>query len=319
MAIVKVQRVILVEERPNPSSDFFVLPLLKQQQCQVQRLSFTQLPAAHELAGCCLIFVRYIPPQWRQWITQHHSTLAQLVLFIDDDILDPASSAGMPWRYRLKLWRLSYRAVPWLRRLQGELWVANQYLAQKYQQWQPQQLCAIPCLPLLAKPPVTLFYHGSSSHQAEARWLLPVVKAALQRMPELNFEIIADKKIAALYRGMARVQVLYPMSWPSYQALLQRQRYHIGLAPLLPLPFNLARSVTKFFDITAAGAVGIYADSAIYQAVRDKQSGIVLPMDPQRWLDEIVSLAADSNKQQQLLQQAQQQLASWQFGDDCAR
>ena len=314
MAIVTSGRAIVVEERPNPSSDFFILPLLHREQVEVCRLTFNQLPSAAQLQGSSVIFIRYIPPQWQAWLRQHRDKLAQVALFIDDDILDLSSAKGMPWRYRLKLWRLSYRAVPWLQQMQGELWVANPYLAQKYQHWQPKQIVAVPCMAAGATAPVTLFYHGSSSHQAEAKWLLPIVKTALAKYQWLNFEIIADKKIAALYRPLDRTQVLYPMSWPSYQALLQRQRYSIGLAPLLPLPFNQARSVTKFFDITAAGAVGIYADSAIYQAVRHQQTGVVLPMQPELWLAEILRLAADGECRQRMLQQAQYQLSVWPNG-----
>ncbi|MDP5190181.1 hypothetical protein [Rheinheimera baltica] len=310
MAALSTQDVIVIEERPNPSSDFFVLPYLTLHSANVQRYTFAQLAEPEALVGKTLIFVRYIPAPWRQLIDTVADKIGQIVLFIDDDVLDPAASVGMPWRYRLKLWRLSYRAVPWLKHHAAQLWVANSYLAQKYHHWQPHTLQAMP-LALAPQVPVTLFYHGSSSHQAEARWLFPIVADALKAVPALNFEIIADKKIARLYRGLQKTHVLQPMSWPSYQALLQRQRYDIGLAPLLPLPFNQARSVTKFFDITQAGAVGIYAESPIYQAVQQDKSGIRLPMQPQLWRDTIVSLANDNQRRLQLLDTAKQQVRQW--------
>ena len=307
-------QVILVEERPNPSSDFFVLPCLQRLGATVQRCRFNQLPAAATLTGKTIIFVRYVPKCWRE-LVQQATGVAQVILFVDDDVLDPSASVGMPWRYRLKLWRWCYQAQGWLRAQRATLWVANDYLAHKYQQWQPD---IIPAMPLQASQhaPVTLFYHGSSSHQAEARWLFPVVAEALKQVPQLNFEIIADKKIARLYRSLERCHVLHPMPWPGYQALLARQRYDIGLAPLLPLPFNQARSVTKFFDITQAGAVGIYADSPIYQAVAQCDSGICLPMQDGQWLDAIVALANDSTRRKALLHKARTSLAKWPVGVD---
>ena len=314
MAVITSSQVILVEERANPSSDFFVLPCLQRLGASVQRCRFNQLPDAATLTGKTIIFVRYVPKPWRE-LVQQATGVAQVILFVDDDVLDPSASVGMPWRYRLKLWRWCYLAQGWLKAQRATLWVANDYLAQKYQQWQPDIIPAMPLHPAQSAP-VTLFYHGSSSHQAEARWLFPVVAEALKRLPQLNFEIIADKKIARLYRSLDRTHVLQPMSWPSYQALLARQRYDIGLAPLLPLPFNQARSVTKFFDITGAGAVGIYADSPIYQAVAACGSGICLPMQDEQWLEAIVALASDSAKRQTLLQKAHSALASWPAGAD---
>lgn len=314
MAAIASSQVLLVEERANPSSDFFVLPCLQRLGATVQRYRFDQLPDATMLTGKTILFVRYVPKPWRELVLQAKG-VAQVILFVDDDVLDPSASIGMPWRYRLKLWRWCYLAQNWLKAQRATLWVANDYLAQKYQQWLPD---IIPAMPLYQaqRAPVTLFYHGSSSHQAEARWLFPVVAEALKRLPQLNFEIIADKKIARLYRSLDRTHVLQPMSWPSYQALLARQRYDIGLAPLLPLPFNQARSVTKFFDITQAGAVGIYADSPIYQAVAASDSGICLPMQDEQWLDAIVALANDSARRKVLLQKAHCSLANWSAGAD---
>ena len=317
MATITSSQVILVEERPNPSSDFFVLPCLARLGATVQRCRFNQLPDAAALTGKTIIFVRYVPKCWRE-LVQQAKGVAQVILFVDDDVLDPSASVGMPWRYRLKLWRWCYQAQGWLKAQRATLWVANAYLAQKYQHWQPDIIAAMP-LNLAQSAPVTLFYHGSSSHQAEARWLFPVVAEALKQVPQLTFEIIADKKIARLYRSLDRCHVLHPMSWPGYQALLARQRYDIGLAPLLPLPFNQARSVTKFFDITQAGAVGIFADSPIYQAVAASGSGICLPMQAQQWLDAIVMLANDSARRKALLHQAHISLANWSAGaeDGC--
>ncbi len=310
MAALMTSQVIVVEERPNPSSDFFVLPYLQHNGASVCRLSFTDTVEPDRLAGVSLIFVRYVPLAWRRLVDNAGGRIAQVVLFIDDDVLDPAASTGMPWRYRLKLWRLSYQAIGWLKRHNAALWVANSYLAQKYRYWQPLTLCAMP-LAMEQEAAVTLFYHGSSSHQAEARWLLPVITDALKRVPALSFEIIADKKMARLYRGVHKTHVLNPMSWPSYQTLLHRQRYDIGLAPLLPLPFNQARSVTKFFDITCAGAAGIYADSPIYAAVVQHKTGIRLPMQPELWSDTIVALATNKAQRQQLYTAAKQQIAAW--------
>src|SRR5690606_26263349 len=147
------------------------------------------------------------------------------------------------------------------------------------------------------------FYHGSASHRAEFEWLLPVVEQALARCPQLAFEVIGDRRTRAQFARIPRVQVLYPMAWPAYQALLQRPGRTIGLAPLLDVPFNAARSPTKFFDITQAGAVGLYAQGPIYQPVVEHGvNGLLLPMNrPEAWVDAIEQLVADEPRRLRML------------------
>ena len=90
------------------------------------------------------------------------------------------------------------------------------------------------------------------------------------------------------------------MSWPAYKTFIQRPGRTIGLAPLLDTPFNAARAPTKFFDITAAGAVGIYADSPVYRRlVEHGKNGLLLPMDsPGGWVEAVLEhdLANDEAK-----------------------
>ena len=58
--------------------------------------------------------------------------------------------------------------------------------------------------------------------------------------------------------------------------------------------FNQARSYTKFFDITQAGAAGIYARSAIFaEVIEDGHNGLLVEMDPQQWIEAIQALVAD--------------------------
>jgi hypothetical protein len=76
----------------------------------------------------------------------------------------------------------------------------------------------------------------------------------------------------------------------------------VGLAPLLPSAFNQARSATKFFDITQAGAVGIYADHPVYRSmVKNEENGLLLPMDQEVWAEAVLRLGCDDMQRQQLL------------------
>lgn len=298
------QDVFLVEEQPNPSTDYFVLPACAAAGARVHRFCFGELPAPDALRGAMVVFVRYLPPAWMQLVERLRSELAGVVLFMDDDLLDPRAAVGMPWRYRLKLYRLAARHTGWLRQQQVALWVSSNWLASKYHAWAPRLVLPEP---MAARDDCRrVFYHGTASHGAEIRWLRPVVEQVLRADQRIVFEIVGGAHVHRLYRGLARVTVVQPMKWQAYQAFMDLRGRHIGLAPLLDLPFNRARSRTKFFDITRCGAVGIYsADGECAEVVRHGANGLLLPLQPQAWVDAILALAGDEPRRLGMLRAAQ--------------
>jgi len=296
----------LVEERPNPTTDYYLLPALTAARYRVVRHGFDQLPRPADLQGAVVIFVRYLPAAWRRLVSRNRHHIERLVLFMDDDLLDPGASAGLPWRYRWKLRRLVTRHRRWLRRQRAELWVSTPALAHKYRAWHPRLL---PPAPIDATEiTCRVFYHGSAAHRAEIAWLRPVIAEALAANPGLGFEIIGDRHTARLYRDLPRTQVVHPLSWPNYQAFLSLPGRHIGLAPELPSPFNRGRSYTKFFDITRCGAVGLYAEDS-FGAELLQGAGLILPMKPHLWTEAILELAADPKRRAQLYARALDKVA----------
>lgn len=299
--------VFLVQEQANPSTDYFVAPACEGGGRRVHRCRFDEVPAAASLEGAVVVFVRYVPGPWRRLVTAQRERLAGLVYFMDDDVLDPAASAGMPWRYRYKLYTLAARHAGWLRQQGATLWVSTPWLAQKYGAWAPSQLEPRPTRPMAEV--CRVFYHGSASHDAEIRWLRPIMEQVLQRNERLVFEIVGGPDVYRLYRGLPRVTVVHPMKWPAYQAFMDMPGRHIGLAPLLDVPFNHGRSCTKFFDITRCGAAGLYAaDGVCAGFVRHGEDGLMLPMEAQAWIEAIVQLAQDEPRRRQLLQAARTRL-----------
>lgn len=295
--------IFVVEEQSNPSTDFFVLPAVSRAGCVVVRCRFDELPAPEELHGATVVFVRYVPAAWMRLVESARLSLRALIFFMDDDVLDVGASAGMPLRYRYKLWRLSARRREWLRSQGAQLWVSTPHLLHKYSSWKPGLVQPVP----LAHPDAVcrVFYHGSASHDAEIRWLRPVMEEVLRRDERITFELIGGRDVYRLYRGLPRVNVVHPMKWPAYQSFIATPGRHIGLAPLLNLPFNQARSYTKFFDITRCGAVGIYSPDGAYDAVvSDGVEGLIVPLRQEDWVAAILRLARDEPFRQGLLRNA---------------
>lgn len=294
---------LLVEQSENPSSDYFVKSVLT---CERQRVfglnSSTDAITAEP--GCSVVFVRYMTPQWISWVERNRASMGRLVFFMDDDLFDLSAHKGLPLRYRWKLYRLATRHKTWLRRMDAELWVSTQWLADKYADWAPRVL--EPQSPYTAcVPQKTFFYHGSASHMQEIRWLLPVVEEVLERDPSYSFELIGNLEIRKLFSHLPRVHVLQPMSWTAYKALVSRPGRTVGLAPLLSGSFNQARSATKFYDITQAGAIGIYADHPVYRSVVEHgQNGFLLPMEQEAWAEAILDLGNNLSRRESMLNKA---------------
>jgi hypothetical protein len=288
----------IIEERENPSSDYFILPLFNARGDRVVRCRLDQLPGANELEGVHLVVVRYLTPPWRRLIAAVRPRLASLSYFMDDDLFDLAALQGLPWRYRYKVWRLAWRQQGWLRQQQAGLWVSTPWLAERYAAWQPRQ---IDPAPLEGVTTVRLFYHGSASHQAELRWLRGWLGELLLAEEGLSLEIIADNATAARWRSLPRTTLVRPMAWGAYQHFLAQPGRAIGLAPLLAGRFNRARSCTKFYDIGRAGAVGLYSrQSLCCRCVHDGVDGLLLENNPAEWQAAVVALLRDTARRQQL-------------------
>ena len=303
-----MQTAIVIEECANPSSDFFVIPACQRSGWTIRRHTFDQLPAPDTLTDSTIILVRYVPPAWANLIARERNKLSDLIYFMDDDILDLQASAGLPWRYRFKLARLGAWRTKWLRQQNARLWVSNPYLAKKYQAWQPQLIPPVPSNP--QQEQCRVFYHGSASHSAEINWLRPIIEEVLHRNRHLSFEIVGGQEVYRLYRDMPRVTVIHPMKWPAYQAFLAMPGRHIGLVPQLDLPFNRARSHTKFFDITRSGAVGVYSPgTACSEVVSHGKDGMIVAHEPEAWVEAILYLASNPLLRQTLLHNAEEKLS----------
>lgn len=302
---MKIQKYILIEEKANPSTDFYIQPYLQSNNIEFLRFRLSDKPPS--LTGndkVSVIFVRYINNDWKNWIEHNLRSIESIFFFMDDDMLDLSAHKQLPLRYRHKLFNATYRHRKWLKK-HASLWVSTQYLAEKYSELNPVLLSPVSPYRNMGRP-VTVFYHGSASHIEEYRWLYPVLEEVVNKNTNICIELIADKKIRKLYSGLANVNLLHPMNWQSYQLLISRGGRDIGLAPLLDTPFNKARSSTRFYDITACGASGIFADHPAYNSVvKHEENGLLLPMDPDKWVHAILNLSENAATRQNLYECAQ--------------
>lgn len=303
-------KLVILHKSDNPSTDFFIRSRFSETEFAIRVFDFSDTLTAEELDGALVVIVRYVSLGWRRLIQAHRDQIKCLVYFMDDDLWDSSASANLRWRYQMKLYFYARVHRSWLLRMGAEIKVSMPYLADKYavflaEIWSPQSIYNSYLDTWVLPPNPVVFYHGTSSHFDDVRWLLPVFKAVFARYPNVRFEVIGDQRVVALFRDLRCVSVVPQMNWAAYKRFIQQRRRTIGLAPLLDTPFNRARAPTKFFDTTAAGAVGVYADSPVYRGVVvDNKNGRLVEMDHQAWVEAISDLLSQPEKTAQLYQAA---------------
>ena len=293
------------------SADYILSPKLYELGLILQTDKATGLLQGVSLASTkpeLFVICRYINARQLHQLRERKRQGCKLVYFMDDDLLDPSAWVGLPWRYRWKLFRWAYVYKRQLLALTDEVWVSTPYLQSKYAHLRPHLVTAQPT-PQTSQgqhdSAVLVCYHGTASHQADFKWLLPVMQEVLQRNPEVHFELFADKQIASLFRQLPRTAVLHPMSWPQYLAYTQSRSADIGLAPLSPTLFNAARGAVKCMDYTRMNAVGIYTNVPPYRDhVRHGSNGLLLPHNHAVWVQAISDLAHNKAQRLQMLAEA---------------
>lgn len=258
--------------------------------------------ARSEIPCSMVIIARYLPRQWIPSLQTFRDAGGKIVYFMDDDLMDPNATEGLPAAYRRKIDLGATRQRRVIESLCEEFWVASPYLAEKYSIWSPHLLTSAPTATTLEQhDPVTICYHGSASHGVEIRWLAKLMQHVQSPAGPTTFEIFGDHEVNKLFRGMSRTSVMHPMDWRNYLAFTSSIKRDIGLAPLLPGSFNAGRAPSKFFDFARMGAVGIYTDVAPYRGfVEHGVDGLLLPNEPDAWIATIRELAANPARRQRL-------------------
>lgn len=121
--------------------------------------------------------------------------------------------------------------------------------------------------------------------------LAPVIAAALERHPELRFELFGSMALPPeLERFADRVQAAPPIGdYDAFVSRFRELRWDIGLCPLLQTPFNVVKADTKWVDYTSIGAAVIASRDTAYDAACADGCGILVDT-PEDWAAAIDTL-----------------------------
>lgn len=240
-------------------------------------------------AGAFVVIVRYASRAWLDYLRRQEG-LSGVAFLADDDLAGAWRCRDVPRLYGV---RTSWRFVSTRRQL-GELcdrvWVSTRVLADRY-----------PRVPTTVVPPLAFEcasavapagcrrwgYHGTWIHGREIRWLVPIVAAVHEALPDAEFELFGDRRVVRMFHDIPRVRVLRKRYWPEYLAYARSASLAVSLAPLLPGRFNAARAHTKLFDIIRCGAVGLFSSRPPYSTALADSGAVLLDDDPSVWIAQV--------------------------------
>ena len=292
----KTERVLVLTPGRIPTTDIYLKTRLDElPSSNVVWIDTKEKPQPSDACitdGSYCIIVRSAPHAWLKGLQRQSEMLSGVVYLMDDDIPEALFAEDLPHIYALRTGLRYAASRELLSSVCSEIWVSTVYLRDKYYpistQVIPPRYYELACE---RKPPRKVwFYHGSAAHRKEHEWLTPIVHAVQQAEGNAEFEVIGNQRIARYYDGIPRVHVLRPMCWEDYVRHTSSVRYAVGVTPLLPSSFNLARSESKMFDIRRCQAVGLYTDVEPYRScVIHGVTGWLLPNEPQLWIERIVT------------------------------
>ncbi len=290
--------IFIIEEKRNPSTDYYIIPLLKHLGYYERSFFINSPPKEIKHANLILIFVRYITRDWVNFVEKNRNKIKKIIYFFDDDLFDMKAWKGLPLRYIKKLFLKAYRWKKWLINIKSEFFVSTEYLAKKYAYLDPSILPPYPIFePVVSEEKantLSLFYFGTDSHLQEKLWLYDIIEEIMNYNREIVFEIIGGSKVYRRFKNLKNVIVLHPIAWDAYKNFLLTKKRHIALVPFLNGGFRSAKSYIKFFEIVACGAVGIYSKNSPYEEIiKDRKNGILVPNEKAHWIEAIKILIDD--------------------------
>lgn len=252
--------------------------------------------------GRRLVIVRYLTAdelsnvRCRPW---------ERVYYVIDDMLPVAGAAAeLPADYRARLARFATGALLDILALEPTVVAPRDEILDLFPRHATERLDPMALFlardgdhykpKICAANPFRIAFLGTRSHAAGMAFLAPVLDAVAAARRDIRVVLFFGRHLPKPLRGRAQIDNRRPLPWRRYKAVLQHERFHVVLAPLPDTPFNRGRSLTKFFDVAAVGATGVFSARAPFtDAVTDGVHGLLLPDDPVAWRESILRLASD--------------------------
>ncbi len=241
----------------------------------------------------------------RHWSEPTRSLLAgapelQVIYFIDDDLWSLDGEQGLKAGYLGRLKRLAEAFEKELRPRTTKVVSPSPRILAHFPELESHILA--PALIHALAPldhhdegqgPVRMVFCGTASHLADLAFLSEGLAELLKAHEGLHLTTFLGGQVPEVLK---RAQCTHhePQSWDEYRGTIAAGRFHIGLAPLTPTAFNLARSGSRLLDHAAVGAAGLYSPvGAFAELIEDGVDGRLIEGGPEAWTAAISALVED--------------------------
>ena len=304
-----ISQVYIFEQGENPSSDYYIVPAFSHSRHTINRVDIRENTLTEICEGSTVCVVRYMTKGTLDLLRRNITKISKLIYFMDDGLWDMKSLLSLPPLYALRIFKKAYLFRSAILKLEAEVWVSTDYLGKKYGKYNPRVVYPYPIglenVRMSKSDLKVVFYHGTSSHKEEFRWLRVFLKLASEKHSDVLFEVALDNKKAKLFNGITNLVPVRSMGWKAFYRFSSLRYRSVGLVPLFNTEFNRGRSWVKFYDITRGGAVGIYSEHVPYaNMIKKFDAGLVLPMDKKLWLDALEELLSREDKRMELFEGA---------------
>lgn len=155
--------------------------------------------------------------------------------------------------------------------------------------------------------PVRILYMGTASHRPDlnsiSKPLFQITESLGEAIEFYFYGIEPPSGLEELTKVTYQpVQTFNYEIFASYMGQIQAD---IAIAPLCDNMFNRSKSAIKFFEYTAMGIPGVFADISPYSTVINDGYNGLLARTPEQWYEKVRLLIDNSNLRQQIIQNAQ--------------
>ncbi len=179
------------------------------------------------------------------------------------------------------------------------------------------------------KSKIVIGYSGSNSHQDDLMIIMPVIDKLMTKYPKLHFEIIGaieKKKLDNYFSGfkpkhLERIGLLpsTPTFW-EYPEYLAKQKWDIGIAPLVDTSFTRSKSHIKWMEYSmikiptvASRVYPYFMELAGRKTITDGETGFLCSTQSE-WEAKLEKLIQSKELRQRIGQQAYDHVKKeWQY------
>lgn len=293
-------RVVLIRQSSAPTDELYVLSGLEARAARGEvdlRIvdldgDATDSRARADLltAGAVVIVSRYLTDPWIESVAKQAAKLAGVFYVMDDDVTMAENDVRMPGGYRKRMIDTAQSDFQAMLHLSTRFVVTSEALDARFASAKTDLLTPPyirPCETLTHLDDLSeirIEYHGTQVHRADLDAIVDALITIHDEYPHTRLRTFMGIHAPRRLRRLERVDIMPEQPWPAYRETVAASRAHIGLAPMLTTPYNLAKSFVKIMDIARLGAAGLYSRSGPYAAVvTHGKDGLLLENDAQIW------------------------------------